>query len=110
MKGGNNMIVKATALLTLVGVAGSGLWAVDGRYAKSHEFAQHVQNHSEERRELRREVLETRRALIETQIYEIRITRQLRPLIPLERQRLEQLETDLEHLNELISSLIRGAS
>jgi len=110
VKGRNNMIVKTTALLALFSAAGSGLWAVDGRYAKTSELAQHVQVHSEERRQLRQDVLQTRRALLETQIYDLRITRELRPLIPLERQRLEQLELELEHLNEVISSLLRGAT
>jgi hypothetical protein len=102
---GNNMILKITGVITLIGSMGAGIWSVDTRYAKQNDLILHAQAHSEERREVKREILETRRALLETQLYDLEIAKEKRQLTPLERQRHEALKTEISRLEETIRFL-----
>ncbi len=102
------MIAKASGVATLVGLLGGGIWGAELHYATKTELAQHRQDHQEERRDLRVDVLETRRTFLEQKIFELEQEEQAqapRPLPRPMRDRLEELRKTLEHLEDQIRSL-----
>ena len=106
----NSVVTRAVGLASLVGTLGAGVWAAELHYATKTDVAEdrrvlHVEIR-QTRLELRLEVLETRRVILEREQYELESLR-IRTgwLTLLERRRLDEVKKLLEHLAEQILRL-----
>ena len=97
--------VIGVLIVALVGVWGAGYGAsafLDSRYTLVKTSEEHAQKDSQQFAETRLLFLENRQGQLEEQQFKLKIEKEKRPLSGLERERLDQIDRDLNRLNQQI--------
>lgn len=87
----NDVLKRLTAGGTLVAFIGSGVWAIEARYAKAADVR-------ELRHEIRGQGDELKLVILEDRLYQIKVTQRVRKLTDLEAERQAELEREVEAL------------
>lgn len=101
----NNVVTKITAALTMVGILGAGIWAVDGRYAKAGEVQQLRKETKEQVMDLKADTLENRRQAIKRTVFDLERLKGQRPLSAEEQQYLQEMKDDVDSLTDQLRAL-----
>mgnify|MGYP003394627485 CR=1 FL=1 len=92
-------------VVAIVGIWAAGYKAsafLDGRYTLAAASEQHAQEDIQRFAESKLLFLENRQGQLEEQQFKLKIEQEKRPLIGLERERLDQIEKDLGRINKQI--------
>ena len=88
---GNDFVKKTAASVALVGFLGSGVWAIEARYAKAADMR-------ELRQEIRTQTDELKLVILENRIFELRMAERSRKLTDFEEERKAELERTIDQL------------
>ena len=88
---GNDLVKKTAASVALVGFLGSGVWAIEARYAKAADVR-------ELRQEIRTQTDGLKLVILENRLFELKVTQKTRPLTDFEEQHKSELESTIVEL------------
>lgn len=91
MTGRNNVFGRTTATLTILGMLGAGLWAVEARYAKAADVR-------ELKQEIRTQVDDLKLIVLESRLFELARAGEMRPLTQLEQQRRNEIQREIDRI------------
>lgn len=95
----------AVSLSVIIGTVGGGLLWFDGRYALLGDFRNHAEAEEREAAGTRALVYQGRQSQLEEQKFRLEVATESRKLTVLERERLDNLTKELEHLKRTIDRL-----
>ena len=91
-------VKSMAALVAALGALATGIWSIDGRYAKAEDVRQQVLG-------VKELYLQSERRALQRQKFELDVARQQRPLTPIERQRLMEVDRELEQLEQQLKGI-----